>query len=54
MSNQAAKSFYERHGFKEISVYEGYYKKIVPHDAWILELEVPPAGAEAVTNAAKA
>jgi N-alpha-acetyltransferase 50 len=43
VSNQAGKTFYERHGFKEISVYKGYYKKIVPHDAWVLELEVAQA-----------
>jgi len=36
-SNAAAKVFYERHGFKEIGVHENYYKKIIPHDAWILE-----------------
>ncbi|KAJ7772602.1 acyl-CoA N-acyltransferase [Mycena maculata] len=37
ISNADAKRFYERHGFTEIGVHEGYYKKIVPHDAWILE-----------------
>jgi len=37
VSNSAAKTFYERHGFKEIGVQKNYYKKIVPHDAWILE-----------------
>ncbi|KZT70979.1 acyl-CoA N-acyltransferase [Daedalea quercina L-15889] len=44
-SNEAAKTFYERHGFVEKGVYEGYYKKIVPHDAWILEknIEAPNA-----------
>jgi ribosomal protein S18 acetylase RimI-like enzyme len=36
-SNQDAKRFYERHGFKEIGLQENYYKKISPHDAWILE-----------------
>jgi len=36
-SNTAAKKFYERHGFKEVGLHENYYKKIVPHDAWILE-----------------
>ena len=40
VSNDAAKKFYERHGFKETSVFEGYYKKIVPHDAWVLEKEI--------------
>jgi ribosomal protein S18 acetylase RimI-like enzyme len=37
MSNDGAKRFYERHGFKEIGIHENYYKKIVPHHAWILE-----------------
>ncbi|KAF7361730.1 N-alpha-acetyltransferase 50 [Mycena venus] len=37
ISNADAKKFYERHGFAEIGVHENYYKKIVPHDAWILE-----------------
>ncbi|KZT08335.1 acyl-CoA N-acyltransferase [Laetiporus sulphureus 93-53] len=40
VSNIVAKQFYERHGFKETGVHEGYYKKIVPHDAWILEREL--------------
>lgn len=37
VSNDGAKSFYERHGFKEVQIHEGYYKKIEPHDAWVLE-----------------
>lgn len=37
ISNEEAKKFYEKNGFKEVGVHEGYYKKIVPHDAWILE-----------------
>ncbi|KAG6819740.1 hypothetical protein H0H93_009131 [Arthromyces matolae] len=37
VSNHAAKKFYERHGFAEVGVHEDYYKKIEPHDAWILE-----------------
>jgi len=36
-SNHDAKRFYERHGFKEVGLQENYYKKISPHDAWILE-----------------
>lgn len=43
LSNDAAKAFYQRHNFQEVGVYENYYKKIVPHDAWILELKVTPA-----------
>ncbi|KAI0699265.1 acyl-CoA N-acyltransferase [Cytidiella melzeri] len=39
-SNDGAKTFYERHGFKEVALAENYYKKITPHDAWILEKEV--------------
>ncbi|EPQ57529.1 acyl-CoA N-acyltransferase [Gloeophyllum trabeum ATCC 11539] len=37
VSNTAAKRFYEKHGFTEVRVHEHYYKKIEPHDAWILE-----------------
>jgi N-alpha-acetyltransferase 50 len=37
VSNTEAKRFYERHGFKEAGVITNYYKKIEPHDAWILE-----------------
>ncbi|KAK7687058.1 hypothetical protein QCA50_009558 [Cerrena zonata] len=37
VSNASAKSFYERHGFKEVAVQQDYYKKLIPHDAWILE-----------------
>ncbi|KAG6920280.1 hypothetical protein DXG01_005049 [Tephrocybe rancida] len=37
VSNHEAKKFYERHGFKEVGIHENYYKKIAPHDAWILE-----------------
>ncbi|KAF9521536.1 acyl-CoA N-acyltransferase [Crepidotus variabilis] len=40
-SNGDAKRFYERHGFKEVGVHENYYKKIEPHDAWILEKALP-------------
>ncbi|KAI1794143.1 acyl-CoA N-acyltransferase [Ganoderma leucocontextum] len=40
ISNDEAKRFYERHGFKEIGLYENYYKKITPHDAWILQRDV--------------
>ena len=47
VANDSAKSFYERHGFKETGVHTDYYKKIVPHDAWILEREVVPADAVA-------
>ncbi|KAF9070122.1 N-acetyltransferase NAT13 [Rhodocollybia butyracea] len=38
ISNVEAKKFYEKHGFKEVGVHENYYKKIVPRDAWIMEL----------------
>jgi len=40
ISNTDAKRFYERHGFKELGVLEGYYKKIEPRAAWILEYKV--------------
>ncbi|KAG7098788.1 hypothetical protein E1B28_000695 [Marasmius oreades] len=37
ISNGAAKRFYEKHGFKEVGIHKDYYKKIMPHHAWILE-----------------
>ncbi|KAF9051122.1 N-acetyltransferase NAT13 [Hymenopellis radicata] len=37
VSNESAKKFYERHGFQEVGVHANYYKKIAPHDAWVLE-----------------
>ncbi|KAF8160821.1 acyl-CoA N-acyltransferase [Crassisporium funariophilum] len=37
ISNHDAKKFYEAHGFKQVEVHKDYYKKIVPHDAWVLE-----------------
>ncbi|KAH9931107.1 acyl-CoA N-acyltransferase [Epithele typhae] len=43
VSNDDAKRFYERHGFKEVGLYTNYYKKITPHDAWILQREIEPA-----------
>ncbi|KAI0745757.1 acyl-CoA N-acyltransferase [Earliella scabrosa] len=45
VSNSDAKRFYERHGFKEVGVFENYYKKIVPHDAWILQRDIEPTTA---------
>ncbi|KAF5393426.1 hypothetical protein D9757_000777 [Collybiopsis confluens] len=39
-SNSEAKFFYEKHGFVQVGVHENYYKKIVPRDAWIMELAV--------------
>lgn len=40
MNNEGAKRFYEKHGFKETELQKDYYKKIEPHDAWVLTLEV--------------
>jgi len=37
VSNDDAKKFYERHGFVEVGIHKDYYKKISPHDAWVLE-----------------
>ncbi|KAF8200690.1 acyl-CoA N-acyltransferase [Pholiota molesta] len=37
VSNDDAKRFYERHGFSEVKIHKDYYKKIAPHDAWVLE-----------------
>lgn len=47
ISNDAAKKFYERHGFKEVGIQQGYYTKIVPHDAWILERVIKNSDREA-------
>lgn len=52
VSNDSAKRFYEQHGFKEVGRVEGYYKKILPRDAWVLErlvehVEAKPEGAGA-------
>jgi ribosomal protein S18 acetylase RimI-like enzyme len=41
-SNDQAKKFYERHGFVEVELHKEYYKKIVPHDAWVLEKTLVP------------
>jgi len=43
ISNSDAKKFYERHGFQEAGIHKDYYKKIAPHDAWILEKAVSAA-----------
>ncbi|KAG8834687.1 hypothetical protein FRC17_007772 [Serendipita sp. 399] len=42
VSNDSAKKFYERNGFKETKVVEDYYKKIEPKAAWMMEYEMPP------------
>ncbi|KAI0305762.1 acyl-CoA N-acyltransferase [Multifurca ochricompacta] len=46
VSNDGAKRFYERHGFKENGIDESYYKKIKPSGAWILEREIQPSHSE--------
>ncbi|KAI0266812.1 acyl-CoA N-acyltransferase [Gloeopeniophorella convolvens] len=46
VSNDGAKLFYERHGFKESGIDESYYKKIKPSGAWILERAVEHASSE--------
>ncbi|KAH6914301.1 N-acetyltransferase NAT13 [Coprinopsis sp. MPI-PUGE-AT-0042] len=45
VSNDAAKRFYEKHGFAEVSLHKDYYKKITPADAWVLEKRVTPTEA---------
>jgi len=37
-SNIDARRFYEKHGFTETGKIDHYYKRLEPHDAWILEL----------------
>lgn len=39
-SNNDARRFYERHGFKVIGLEPEYYKRIEPHGAWLLEREI--------------
>ena len=39
-SNDEARRFYERHGFVEVGRVDQYYKKLEPHDAWVLERPV--------------
>jgi ribosomal protein S18 acetylase RimI-like enzyme len=46
ISNADARRFYERHGFKLVREIEGYYKKIEPRNAWLLEREVSVTDAE--------
>ncbi|TRM69445.1 acyl-CoA N-acyltransferase [Schizophyllum amplum] len=40
VNNEDARRFYEKHGFTETGLQKDYYKKIEPHDAWILTREV--------------
>ncbi|KAJ4483199.1 N-acetyltransferase NAT13 [Lentinula aciculospora] len=40
ISNVEAKRFYEKHGFQEVGIHEKYYKKLVPRDAWIMNLTI--------------
>lgn len=37
VSNEQAKRFYTAHGFEQVGVQQDYYRKIEPHDAWVLE-----------------
>jgi len=53
ISNEDAKRFYERHGFKEVGVAEDYYKKIEPKQAWIMVYEVPAPSKEEEEAAVK-
>ncbi|KAG8977984.1 hypothetical protein FRB90_008623, partial [Tulasnella sp. 427] len=39
-SNDDARRFYERNGFREVGRVDGYYKKLEPHDAWVLEKDL--------------
>lgn len=40
VSNTDARRFYEKHGFKVVRGIDGYYKKIEPRNAWVLEREI--------------
>ncbi|KAF8316404.1 N-acetyltransferase NAT13 [Clavulina sp. PMI_390] len=46
ISNTDARRFYERNGFKLVREIEGYYKKIEPRNAWLLEREITSADVE--------
>lgn len=39
-SNGEAKKFYDKHGFEAVGIHKNYYKKLVPRDAWIMELTI--------------
>ncbi len=39
-SNVDGRRFYEKHGFKVVKEITGYYKKIEPKSAWLLEREL--------------
>ena len=39
-SNNSAIDFYQQNGFKIVETKEGYYKKIEPADAYVLQKEI--------------
>jgi len=41
-SNQDARRFYERSGFKVVSEVQEYYRRLEPRNAWLLEREITP------------
>ncbi|KZT50862.1 acyl-CoA N-acyltransferase [Calocera cornea HHB12733] len=45
VSNTDARKFYEREGFTVAAEVKGYYKKIAPADAWLMERAVTPEDA---------
>lgn len=45
VNNADARRFYERHGFQLVREIDGYYKKIEPRNAWLLEREIVVADA---------
>lgn len=36
LGNEAAKVFYEKHGFQQVDIIKDYYKKIDPADCYLL------------------
>ncbi len=36
LGNDAAKSFYEKHGFQQVDIIKDYYKRIDPPDCYLL------------------
>lgn len=45
-SNDDGRRFYEKHGFREVGRVDGYYKKLEPHDAWVLEKSLTESAEE--------
>ena len=48
-SNETAKNFYERNGFKVIGdIHKDYYRRVEPRDAYLLGFEIEPTGVKKI------